>query len=286
MWKWPLFQSLESCLHVKWPVTQILWFSSVVQELSLQLASSLISYSICDKTCLSVLVLRYCTHRVQDGSVHWNASNRQRTRESSLTQSSQLSRRRWRRTLQLWNRLSNLRWRHTCQLLPRSAQALLLHDDCRLLFVRLKIKKRGAKTSSSVVLTRSRMKNFWLKWRLFLLISGRSLSSRTAVGLGGTEKMQPDRSSFLWEVKLTLHKCWKTRESYALKMGADRSTSAQTDPQSREKAYKKLVEEVKRKRDTETDKVHFILRNKIVSHSKNCKSDLCGNEENVIFHTP
>jgi hypothetical protein len=52
------------------------------------------------------------------------------------------------------------------------------------------------------------------------------------------------------------------------------------------KAYKKLVEEVKRKRDTETDKVHFILRNKIVSHRKNCKSDLYGNEENVIFHTP
>ena len=52
------------------------------------------------------------------------------------------------------------------------------------------------------------------------------------------------------------------------------------------KAYKKLVEEVKRKRDTETDKVHFILRNKIVSHSKNCSPDSSGNEENAIFHTP
>jgi hypothetical protein len=32
-----------------------------------------------------------------------------------------------------------------------------------------------------------------------------------------------------------LHKCWKTRESYALKLGTDQSTSAQTDPQRREK---------------------------------------------------
>lgn len=45
------------------------------------------------------------------------------------------------------------------------------------------------------------------------------------------------------------------------------------------KAYKKLVEEVKKKRDTETDKVHYILRDKIVSYSKNCKSDSSGNEE-------
>ena len=52
------------------------------------------------------------------------------------------------------------------------------------------------------------------------------------------------------------------------------------------KAYKKLVEEVKRKRNTETDKVHFILRNKIVSHSKNCSPDSSGNEEDAIFHTP
>ena len=54
------------------------------------------------------------------------------------------------------------------------------------------------------------------------------------------------------------------------------------------KAYKKLVEEVKNKRDTETDKVHYILRNKIVSYSKNCKSESSGSEEKLIFifHTP
>ena len=44
------------------------------------------------------------------------------------------------------------------------------------------------------------------------------------------------------------------------------------------KAYKKLVEEVKMKRDTETDKVHFIRHNKVVSHSKNCKPLRSGNE--------
>ena len=33
------------------------------------------------------------------------------------------------------------------------------------------------------------------------------------------------------------------------------------------KAYKKLVEEVKRKRDIETDKAHVIMHNKIVSYS-------------------
>ena len=33
------------------------------------------------------------------------------------------------------------------------------------------------------------------------------------------------------------------------------------------------------KRDAETDKVRYILRNKIVSYSKNCKSDSSGNEE-------
>ena len=44
------------------------------------------------------------------------------------------------------------------------------------------------------------------------------------------------------------------------------------------KAYKKLVEEVKQKRDTETDKVHFIRHNKVVSHSKNCKPPQAGNE--------
>ena len=52
------------------------------------------------------------------------------------------------------------------------------------------------------------------------------------------------------------------------------------------KAYKKLVEEVKRKRDTETDKVHVIMHNKIVSYSKNCKPHSSGAEENFTFHTP
>ena len=44
------------------------------------------------------------------------------------------------------------------------------------------------------------------------------------------------------------------------------------------KAYKKLVEEVKMKRENETDKVHFIRHNKVVSHSKNCKPLRSGNE--------
>ena len=44
------------------------------------------------------------------------------------------------------------------------------------------------------------------------------------------------------------------------------------------KAYKKLVEEVKMKRETETDKVHFIRHNEVVSHSKNCEPHKCGSE--------
>ena len=44
-----------------------------------------------------------------------------------------------------------------------------------------------------------------------------------------------------------------------------------------------LVEEVNMKRDTETDKVHFIRHNKVVSHSKNCEPHKCGNEWDIFL---
>ena len=44
------------------------------------------------------------------------------------------------------------------------------------------------------------------------------------------------------------------------------------------KAYKKLVEEVKKKRDTESDKVHIIRHNKVVSFSMNCEPRKTGVE--------
>ena len=44
------------------------------------------------------------------------------------------------------------------------------------------------------------------------------------------------------------------------------------------KAYKKLVEELKKKRDSETDEVYYIRHNKIVSYSKNSEPTMTGNE--------
>ena len=44
------------------------------------------------------------------------------------------------------------------------------------------------------------------------------------------------------------------------------------------KAYKKLVEELKKKRDSETDKVYYIRHNKIVSYSKNSEPAKTGKE--------
>ena len=76
----------------------------------------------------------------------------------------------------------------------------------RLLFGRLKIKRRGAKTSSSMVLTSIRMNNYKAEWRLFSLKLERNLSSRTAAGSEEAERMQSDQLGSLLVVKLMLHK--------------------------------------------------------------------------------
>ena len=45
---------------------------------------------------------------------------------------------------------------------------------------------------------------------------------------------------------------------------------------SERRAHKKLVDEVKLKRETEPDKFHFIWNNKIIRTSENCESELPG----------
>ena len=90
--------------------------------------------------------------------------------------------------------------------------------------------------------------------------------------------MLPDQSNFLRTTKLMSHKSWRMQETYPLLIGANRFTSVQID------LLKRLVEVVKRKRDTETDKVH-VMHSKIVSYSKNFKPDSSDAEEIPTFYS-
>ena len=72
---------------------------------------------------------------------------------------------------------------------------------------------------------------------------------------------------------------WTDISKFLVKTSSEGFRSVYISPDrtvSERRAYKKLVDEVKLKRETEPDKFHFIRNNKIIRTSENCESELPG----------